>query len=636
MSILQRIDYKLKGQERTFDLAGVDLFVGPNGSGKTTALLAITAGLRGLAESPGDAVKPYIGPDREGSAELTFDTGVVFRDLSKTRGEAATRANVDAERIAGKHLVRWDLGDFSTATESNREALLRQVLGSRNASDLVLPATPLQAELLKAVPITGDAGAWLDKALGWTRATFTEANAANKTAKEGAEAAQQVLGDAPPGMLSTAKETAERLEREIAGLRGEATSARREADAAQKAEGRRQRDAVRCDALEKQLRDLETFLAVPPEAPPDVAALQKAHVEARTTLDAARAAEKPLRGDLALATASRDGAAASVAALESLAAKAPVCAHCGGADPLNLTPQIESARAYLETTGWAVEDASADLAIAERKVTKAADVLSAAAHQLMEAEMESRRISALSDERAKKTARKAEIEAEMEQIRDDMAAPTAAPATFGAAELLTSLEEELQAARKTIDLHTRHAERGRRHQEAVAKRAKAEERFAAVKKLGEALKALQASEAERAFAPLTTATNELLQQMRSPFRLQVNSAADFGATDARRNGAYVAFWSLSDAERACVGAAMALALVRLSKSPWPALVMDGLEKMDPPTLEGFLNGVMAAFAAGWLSNFVGAHVAGSSVEIQHQGVAVHWMPPGVEVTFEEI
>ena len=106
MSILKRITYDLKGQKRSLELSGVDLFVGPNGSGKTTALLAITAGLRGLAESPSDPVKPYIGPDREGSAELTFDAGVVFRDLSKTRGKDATRADLDAERIAGSAAAR--------------------------------------------------------------------------------------------------------------------------------------------------------------------------------------------------------------------------------------------------------------------------------------------------------------------------------------------------------------------------------------------------------------------------------------------------------------------------------------------------------------------------------------------------
>ena len=625
MSILQRIDYDLKGQKRSFNLSGVDLFVGPNGSGKTTALLAIIAGLRGLAESPGDLVRPYIGPDREGSVELTFDAGVVVRDLSETRTKAALKAGIEAERIAGEHLVRWDLADFATATESAREALLRRVLGSRAAADLALPDNPLRAELLKAVPLAGDAGAWLDKALAWVRGAYTEANAANKVAIQGAEAAQQALQDAPPGMLSTAKASAEDLERQIAGLRGEASAAKREADAAARAEERRQKAASRYAALEEQLRDLEAFLAIPLPVPPDMAALQKAHAEARATLDAIRTTEKPLRGALALAAASRDGAAASVAALESLAAKAPLCAHCNGADPLNLTPEIESARAYLETTGWAVEDASADLAIAERKTTKASDAFISASDKLMEAELEARRISGLADERARKAARKAEIEGDLAQLQEEIQAPTATPATFGGAEMLASLEEELAAAKKTIDLHTRHAERGRLHQEAIAKRAKAEERFAAVKKLGEALKALQASEAERAFSPLTAATNDLLSQMHSPFRLQVNSAADFGATDARRDGAYVAFWSLSDAERACVGAAMALALVRLSKSPWPALVIDGLEKMDATTLESFLDGVRGAFAAGWISNFIGALVEEEGDHSWMPGVTAHWM-----------
>lgn len=426
-------------------------------------------------------------------------------------------------------------------------------------------------------------------------------------------------------MLSTAKASAEDLERQIAGLRGEAAGAKREAEAAQKAEERRQRAAKRYAELEEQLRSVETALAIPLPTPPDVAALQKVHAEARATLDATRTTEKPFRAALGVAVSARHHAEASVAALESLAAKAPLCAHCGGTDPLLLAPQIDAAKTALESAGWAVDDASADLAIAERKTTKASDAFIAASDKLMEAEMEARRIASLSDERARKAARKAEIEGDLAQLQEEIQAPTAPPATFGGAEMLASLEEELAAAKKTIDLHTRHAERGRLHQEAIAKRAKAEERFAAVKKLGEALKALQASEAERAFSPLTAATNDLLSQMHSPFRLQVNSAADFGATDARRDGAYVAFWSLSDAERACVGAAMALALVRLSKSPWPALVIDGLEKMDATTLESFLDGVRGAFAAGWLANFVGALVEEEGDHSWMPGVTAHWM-----------
>lgn len=625
MSILQRIDYDLKGQKRAFDLSGVDLLVGPNGSGKTTALLAIIAGLRGLAESPGDLVRPYIGPDREGSVELVFDTGTVVRDLSETRTKAALKAGIEAERIAGEHLVRWDLADFATATESAREALLRRVLGSRSASDLALPENPLRTELLKAVPLAGDAGAWLDKAIGWTRAEYTTANAANKVAIQGAEAAQQALQDAPPGMLSTAKASAEDLERQILGLRAEAASAKREAEAAAKAEERRQRAAKRYAELEEQLRDLESFLTSPLPAPIDIGALEKVHAEARAELEAARATEKPLRAAFGAAVSVRHHAEASLTALESLAAKAPLCAHCGGADPLLLAPQIASVREALQAAGWAVEDAEADLAIAERKAGNASEALVAADRALSAAiSADARRIS-LGRERADKAARKAEIEADLERLKEDIQAPAVAPASFGGAELLASLEEELAAARKTIDLHTRHAERGRLHQEAIAKRAKAAERFEAVKKLGEALKALQAAEAERAFSPLTATTNDLLAQMRSPFRLQVNSAADFGATDSRRGGAYVAFWALSDAERACVGAAMALALVRLSKSPWPALVMDGLERMDVGTLCDFLEGVRSAFAAGWLANFVGAIVAASKRENQHEGMTFHWM-----------
>ena len=632
MSILQRISYDLKGQKRAFVLSGVDLFVGPNGSGKTTALLAIHAGLRGLAESPGDAVKPYIGPDREGATELTFDVGTVSRDLSKTRGKDATRADLEAERIAGAHLVRWDLADFAGGTERDREALLRRVLGSRSAADLVLPESPLRAELVKAVPLLGctDAGAWLDKAITWTRTAYTEANAANKTAKEGAESAQQALGDAPPGMLSTAKEAAERLEREIAGLRGEASSAKREAEAAVKAEANRQRAAVRHAALEAELVAIGESLH--PDAP-DLVVLRIGVNTAKGTHQTAvmnsRAKGAEADAAKALLQAPRNALSAAAARhnmLISLSTQVDsACAHCGAPDPLGILGRLAASQAEVDAANDVLQDAEIDAGLAQRTAAKAGVAVGTADDALDAANAALHAGEKAEAQRSQWRVRQNQIQADLADLTEAIQAPTAAPATFGGAEMLASLEEELAAARKTIDLHTRHAERGRLHQEAIVKREAAKVRFDAVKALGEALKALQASEAKWAFAPLSTATNELLEQMRSPFRLQVNSAADFGATDARRNGAYTCFWSLSDAERACVGAAMALALVRLSKSPWRALVMDGLEKMDSGTMEGFLNGVQAAFAAGWLANFVGALVEEEGNHSYLPGIELHWM-----------
>jgi hypothetical protein len=53
-------------------------------------------------------------------------------------------------------------------------------------------------------------------------------------------------------------------------------------------------------------------------------------------------------------------------------------------------------------------------------------------------------------------------------------------------------------------------------------------------------------------------------------------------------------------------------------------VIDGLEKMDADTLEGFLCGVVQAKKEGWLANFVGAQVADSPLG-EMDGIREHWL-----------
>ena len=632
MSRLQRLNYDLKGQQRCVDLAPVLLVTGPNGSGKSTLLLAISAGLWGLAQSPTDPVRPYIGPERSGLTELTFDVGTIRRDLSQgSQAKDAQRATLEAERIAGAHLVRWDLADFATVSDTNREKLLRGICGNIQATSLKLPESPLLGQLLRVERLEQDAGVWLERALKWTADRFTEYNAALKTATEGAKAAGEAAEkEAPPGTLSGAKEELERLQGEVAVLKAQQQTAQRDAAHVRATETRRQQAAERHAAVEAERDQLAVQLQQPA---PDVAGLKAALEAADAAYQAAvqrnRAAQNAAsQGDaphkvLAKLESAKAGLEGQIAALEGQAAVH--CAHCGAADPLAIGAQIAALRGRLFGVEVDVEDAQAEALFADRAAQRRMEAYEAASAAELKAREAYDAAAALTAQRGHIEARRAALDAELARLAKEMEEAIAtAPSIFDAEAQLHGLEEQLVQAMAAHDAHIRCAERGKAYQEALVKRTKAEADFAAVKALKAALQELQADVAARAWGPLQTAANELLQAMGSPLRAAFKSAADFGATDNRRDGGYASFWALSDAERATVGAALALAMVRLSGAPWKGLVVDGLEKMDSDAQNGFLCGVVEASRQGWIDNFIGALVSDSELE-DMDGIQQVWM-----------
>ena len=373
MSRLQRLNYDLKGQQRCVDLAPVVLVTGPNGSGKSTFLQAISAGLRGLAQSPGDLEKVYLGPERAGAVSLTFDTGIVVRpDLSKVSDKDSKRADYDAERIAGRHLVRWDLADFATISDTNREKLLRSICGNIQATSLQLPKSPLFEQLLRVERLEQDAGTWLERSLKWLAERYTEFNSALKTATEGAKAAGEAAEkEAPSGTLSGAKEELERLQKEVAELRAQQQTAARDAAHVRATETRRQQAAERHAEVEAERDALAVQLQQPA---PDVAGLKAAMREAEAALEAAvqrnRAAQsKAAQGDaphkvLAKLEAQQTGIEGQIVALtDEMGAH---CAHCGAADPLAIGARIATLRAQVGIIEESLKDAREEVEFADR------------------------------------------------------------------------------------------------------------------------------------------------------------------------------------------------------------------------------------------------------------------------------
>lgn len=634
MSTLKRIDYNLKGQKKSVDLSPVVLVTGPNGSGKSTLLLAISAGLWGLAQSPTDLQRPYIGPERIGSTELIFDTGIIRRDLSQGgQAKDAQRASLDAERIAGPHLIRWDLADFASVSDTNREKLLRGICGNIQATSLELPESPLMPLLLKVERLEQDAGVWLERSLKWAADRFTEYNGAQKTATEGAKAAGEAAEkEAPPGTLSAAKAELDRLQKEVATLRAQAETAKRDAAAAQRAEAERQRAATRYGEAEQERDALAIQLQQPA---PDLAAASKAHLNALAAYEGAiqhnrTAQSRATQGDapakvLAKLESGKAGLEGQVAALEGQTDAR--CTHCGAPDPLAIGAKIAVLRLQLQGLELDLEDARLEVELADRRAAKLGQAYEAASQAELAARDAYRAATGVAAQRGHIEARRAALDAELVRLAAAIQGEAVQVQGFDSAPLLEGLEEQLKAATVAHDAHLRCSERGRVHQEALVKRDKAEKDFEAIKELGKALRVLQGEVAAKAWGPLQIAANDLLQAMGSPLRASFRSAADFGATDSRRNGGYASFWALSDAERATVGAALALAMVRLSSAPWRALVVDGLEKMDPDTLNGFLSGVVEAEKQGWLSNFIGALVSDSELE-DMDGIQQVWMGGG--------
>ena len=326
---------------------------------------------------------------------------------------------------------------------------------------------------------------------------------------------------------------------------------------------------------------------------------------------------------LAKLEATKAGLEGQIAALEGQAAVH--CAHCGAVDPLAIGAQIAALRSRLVDVDVDLEDAQAEALFADRAAQRRMEAYEAASKAELAASIAYRIATGVAAQRGHIEARRDALNAELARLEAEMnEAITTAPAIFDAEAQLFGLEEQLKTAAVLHDQHIRCAERGKNYQEALVKRTKAEADFAAVKALKADLQAYQADVAAKAWGPLQTAANELLQAMGSPLRASFKSAADFGATDSRREGGYASFWALSDAERATEGAALALAMVRLSNAPWKGLVVDGLEKMDPDTLEGFLCGVVEASRQGWIDNFIGALVSDSELE-EMDGIQQVWM-----------
>jgi len=410
----------LNGRRFHFSLNKADIFVGPNASGKSTCLLAIHAGLRGISDAPLDLKKgsdprAFIGMRPDAEITLTWNDATLSRNLSASKGRMVDGPNLEADRIVGPHLVRVDLQDFAMASDTVRAKLLEQACaagaGGASAASLVpdLCASlgikvpePVKADgpglfggavlntavhpfydLLLAKPVDGATPSpWLEGALAWTGEAFAKANADVRTATAAVteyEVAERTLAPLP-GTLGRAESRLAELREDLARIDSAVLlrKARKEALASRAGEGERLVEAVGHAAM--LLAEEEEALAAARAVPPvDVPAAQTASDKAVEARDACRAAGVGARiasmaaeADRVEAGRRRDAAQTEIHTLQALAGDVGgvslACQHCSGADPLNLAGRIGLAEQAFVALLEALDDAEADATIATAAV----------------------------------------------------------------------------------------------------------------------------------------------------------------------------------------------------------------------------------------------------------------------------
>lgn len=270
----------LKGQFFDVTLGGVDVFVGPNDSGKSTRMLTPYVVALGLASTPSmntsDNRLPYLGalPERT-SGVLYLDTAdgprEIRRDLSTGSTSKANRQTaLDVAEAMGAPPVRWDLRDFAGGTDSDRAKIVDAVV--RTCGDAggwtvqrvlsELPDSELAVQLATTIDTSLEVSDWLARATEWAGAgggVFTERNGAHSDARAHREKLEAQPMPEIPGDAKADAIEAERLRAAIAAQQGVLDDIARATTAydAWAQEGERLRQGVR--KAERAVSDAEAM-----------------------------------------------------------------------------------------------------------------------------------------------------------------------------------------------------------------------------------------------------------------------------------------------------------------------------------------------------------------------------------------
>lgn len=598
----------LKGQRFQESLHGIDVFAGSNGAGKSTRLLAVLAALRGLAETPNDAVRDYLGPTRPlAVVDLDFDGAPrLTRQLQDSpRTSASKQADGLAAGLVGPHLVRWDLADLSAATDADRTKVLQRVC------DLAAGEQKVPDELRNHPELAGiresDPGAWIKAANKRLSDRLTETNAAAKAAQPAAPESAELFGTAAE---AEAEHRAAVLA--LSEIRG----------------------SIR--AREAAVRERAALEVPVPEGPGPVvsvadarSALVGAEAAVMTRAAALKQAREPegdrgVPGDVRKLTDERDAAreARTSAERELDAARRPKgkCRSCGCEDPLGTGTPIDVLERRVRAKSLLLAEATSRLLAAERAAEWA--------------RYEAARAAIPADRSAEIPGLRAALaRAEAAQARDRLAALPELPPDRSAE--LAAAEARVAEAATRRDAHLTAAAAERAFQAALTRRDQAVASLETVKRLQKTLAALEKQLLAAGFPAIARAANAVLELadigLRVEFRYvssptkKEEQVLDFGALRSS-DGAYVSWWSLSDGERAVVGAALGVAFAQLGQARWRAVFLDGFEAVDADRRAGLLRALVELRHQGEVDNVLVGLWADSVPEVP-EGVVVHWLGP---------
>jgi len=377
----------LKGQMFVEDLGGVDVFVGPNGAGKTTrGILSIVSALEGLARTPTDPRRPYLGASRPENTSVvlqTSDGAELVRDLSIVQGRRVAEVDGQARTLIGRLPTSWDLSDWSSGTAGTRgrilddvaraggrverwdadtaQARVREIMAGTGEDDTV--TVDALFACLQVHPSADDGETWIRAASTWAT---DYAAARNTDQREAAGHHRGIRERAPvdaPGDADADAATTDALLAERAEIKRGDDRRRQALEAQDRSTRTGERLAAELSRLTAEGQRLAAPLAEPEAGPADAdlqAALDRAttlHAEAAADADRARdaygkasdvlpdliAAEQAASERAATTRKARDKAQAQVEALEVLTVE-DVCAHCGEADPLGVSSRLATAR----------------------------------------------------------------------------------------------------------------------------------------------------------------------------------------------------------------------------------------------------------------------------------------------------
>lgn len=667
-------------------LSGCDLFVGPNGSGKTTRLLVPVVAVIGLADTQTDPVRPYLQAEiTNTSVRVCTDDGqVLIRDLSAgPRTKASKVADEEGRRILGRLPTAWDLSDFSAATIGDRAKILDTVAraggqieswdadrAQRELVTLVPEAIEWHRQCVHALPTADDGATWLRYAMEWCEARRREAHAT-------AQGLAGIVGDPPPDApqgAETDRQRAETLRDEMAAIRLSEQVRDREILAREQHIQRGDRlaaDVERTIVYGRRLREPEPEPVIDDETPL-IEAVRRAEEEASgpdgseeigSLSEAARAADEALveaqRAEGAALVEERRASQAlheARGAMSALASDAQHgrCLACGAEDPLGIVARRDDGARRVGALTAAWDQARATLTSAQTRTLRAAAVAEEAQHRVEEAQhrvAETRRTRAVTlaharqrADAARRTATRLREEWEQRERRRREAIQQARE-TWAAAARAREEWERMPMPVVPAD-HAQEREQRRAEIQAelsairVRDEARAAHRALVEARARRAQAAIEAQESYAAIQAYVLGIRSLRDRLAAAAYAPIERAARelvegvdglpmpyfLSASDygADRGDGRVGYHDLSESEQRISAACLVYALARVSATPCRLVLLDGLEVVQPSRRAPLLAALARARARGLVDSVITTMACDGDEAIPEvEGVTIH-------------